>query len=47
MPFKHITHGQNKGKYRSEHGKIYTPAQMRLYHATNGFKKSTKFWKKR
>ena len=27
MLFKKITHGKDKGKYRSEHGKIYTPAQ--------------------
>ena len=38
MPFKKITHGKNKGKYKSESGKIYTKKQVRAYYATNGFK---------
>jgi len=42
MPFKKITHGKNKGKYRSESGKIYTKKQIKLYHLTKGFKD----WKK-
>lgn len=38
MPFKKI--GANK--YRSESGKIYTEAQVKLYYATDGFKKKPK-----
>ena len=34
MPFKKITRGKNKGKYRSESGKIYTERQVRAYHAS-------------
>ena len=41
MPFKRITHGKEKGNYRSESGEIYTPKQLKLYHATNGFKPET------
>ena len=39
MPYKKITRGKNKGKYRSESGKIYTEAQLRAYHTTSGWKK--------
>lgn len=38
MPFKKV--GRNK--YRSPSGKIFTAKQVKLYHATNGFKKSRK-----
>lgn len=39
MPFKRITTGKNKGKYRSPSGKIYTKKQMRAYYARKGFKR--------
>jgi len=42
MPFKHIP-GTNK--YRSPSGKIWTAKQMKLYYATDGFKKSSKHYK--
>jgi hypothetical protein len=39
MPFEKILRGKNKGKYRSESGRIYTPRQLRAYFATDGFKR--------
>lgn len=39
MPFVRITSGKNKGKYRSESGRIYTQKQVAAYYATNGFKR--------
>ena len=42
MPFKKITSGKNKGKFKSSSGKVFTGAQVRLYYATNGFKKKPK-----
>jgi len=33
MPFKRITHGKNKGKYKSPTGRVWTKAQMRAYYA--------------
>jgi len=39
MPFKKITSGKNKGKYRSESGRIYTPKQVKAYYATDGWKR--------
>jgi len=42
MPFKPITHGKNKGKYKSESGRIYTEKQMKAYFATEGFKREPK-----
>jgi len=44
MPFNKITTGKDKGKYRSESGKIYTEGQKNLYYATKGFKKKTKYF---
>ena len=38
MPFKKITSGKDKGDYKSPSGKVFTPAQVRLYYATDGFK---------
>jgi len=38
MPFKKIASGKDKGKYRSESGRVYTKEQVRLYYATDGFK---------
>lgn len=46
MPFKKITHGKNKGKYRSRSGKLYTKKQVNAYYATDGFKRSLKKRKK-
>jgi hypothetical protein len=40
MPFKRITRGTNKGKYRSPSGRVFTKKQVRLYHATGGFKRA-------
>lgn len=37
MPFTKITEGVQKGKYRSESGKIYTLKQIRAYFATGGW----------
>ena len=39
MPFKKITAGKNKGKYRSPSGKVYTPKQVKAYYATGGWKR--------
>jgi len=39
MPFKKITKGKNKGKYRSPSGRIYTWRQVKAYYATGGFKR--------
>jgi hypothetical protein len=39
MPFKKVTHGKNKGKFTSPSGKLWTLKQMRLYYATDKFKK--------
>lgn len=39
MPFKKIGRGKNKGKYRSPSGRVYSKKQVRMYYATNGFKK--------
>ena len=38
MPFKKVGHN----KYVSPSGKEFTEAQVRLYYATDGFKKSPK-----
>jgi len=46
MPFKKITSGKDKGKYRSPSGRKWTKKQMRLYYATNGFKKKPRRKKK-
>lgn len=37
VPFSKITRGKNKGKYRSPSGRVYTRAQVALYHASGGF----------
>ena len=39
MPFRKITSGKNRGKYRSPSGRIYTAAQVRLYYHGDGFPK--------
>jgi hypothetical protein len=36
MPFKKITSGPDKGKYRSPSGRKFTSAQVRMYYATGG-----------
>lgn len=41
-PFKKVTGGKDKGKYRSPSGKTYTAKQVRLYHLTEGFTKMRK-----
>ena len=33
MPFKKITKGKNKGKYKSPSGRVMTKAQVRAYYA--------------
>ena len=38
MPFTRIKRGKNKGKYKSESGKIYTERQVRAYHSSGGWK---------
>jgi len=39
MPFKKITKGKNKGKYKSPSGRVWTAAQMRAYYANKKKKK--------
>lgn len=39
MPFKKITSGKNKGKYKSPSGRVWTAKQVRAYKATGGFKR--------
>lgn len=39
MPFKKITSGKNKGKFKSPSGRVYTSSQVRYYNANNGFPK--------
>lgn len=36
MPFKKITSGKNRGKYRSPSGRVFTKKQVALYHANGG-----------
>jgi len=33
MPYKKITRGKNKGKYKSPSGRVVTLKQMRAYYA--------------
>lgn len=47
MPFSKIKSGKSKGKYRSPSGRVFTASQVRLYYATNGFKKKPKKSKKK
>jgi len=42
MPFKRITKGKNKGKYRTPSGKVYTAKQVKAYHATGGWKRKSR-----
>lgn len=39
MPYKKITSGKDKGKYRSNKGTVLTKDQMRAYHAKKKGKK--------
>jgi hypothetical protein len=39
MPFRKITSGKNKGKYKSPSGHIWTLKQVRAYYARKGKKK--------
>lgn len=39
MPFKRISKGKGRGKYRSPSGRTFTKKQVRLYYATGGFKR--------
>lgn len=41
MPFKKITSGKGKGKFRSPSGRVFTKKQVALYHA-GGFKKKSR-----
>jgi len=36
MPFKRITSGKHKGKYRSPSGRKFTKKQVALYYANGG-----------
>jgi len=38
MPFKKV----GKNKYKSPSGRIFTTKQVKMYYATNGFKKTRK-----
>ena len=42
MPFKKISSGSNKGKYRSPSGRVFTARQVRGYYATKGFSRAVK-----
>jgi hypothetical protein len=39
MPFKKITRGKGRGKYKSPSGSTYSKKQVRAYHASGGWKK--------
>lgn len=39
MPFERITKGKDKGKYSSPSGRVFTKKQVKLYYATDGFKR--------
>lgn len=47
MPFKRITKGRKKGRYKSPSGRTYTARQVRAYYATNGWKRKPKRRRKR
>jgi hypothetical protein len=36
MPFKKISSGKNRGKYRSPSGRVWTKRQVIAYHASGG-----------
>lgn len=42
MPFKKISSGSNKGKYKSPSGRVFTARQVRGYYATKGFSRSVR-----
>ena len=42
IPFKKITSGPKKGKYRSPSGRVFTGKQVKMYYATGGFKRGKK-----
>tara|TARA_R100001530_G_scaffold130348_1_gene101227 strand:- start:518 stop:682 length:165 start_codon:yes stop_codon:yes gene_type:complete len=42
MPFTKIKSGENKGKYKSAYGRIYTENQIKMYYSTSGWKKKSK-----
>lgn len=43
MPFKKVTFGKNKGKYKSPSGRVFTKNQVRAYYASGGtFSKAKK-----
>lgn len=46
MPFKAITSGKHRGKFRSPSGRIFTKKQVKLYYATKGFKRKPRKRKK-
>ena len=39
MPFTKVISGKNKGKYKSPSGRVFSKKQVKMYYATNGFKK--------
>jgi hypothetical protein len=47
MPFKKVSSGKNKGKYKSPSGRVFTKKQVRAYYASGGtFSKAKKSRKK-
>ncbi len=42
MPFKKISGGKNKGKFKSPSGRVFTGKQVKMYYATDGFTKKPK-----
>jgi len=42
VPFNKIKSGKHKGKYKSPTGRVFSKDQVKMYHATDGFKKNPK-----
>lgn len=42
MPFKRISRGRNRGKYKSPSGRVWTRRQVSAYYATKGFSRKPK-----
>jgi hypothetical protein len=47
MPFKKITSGKGRGKFRSPSGRVYTKRQVRAYYATGGWKRPVRSARRR
>lgn len=47
MPFKRISRGKSKGKYKSPSGRTYTGKQVRAYYVTKGFSRKPRKGRKK